>query len=370
VTWKVLVRFPRIKSVHQPVALPDGRIVIGLMQQGISSEIQDDEDGAIAQLIVLMDGTKTIDQICATFAETHPDFDDQSVREVIAALIDNGFVEDAGAPLPGNLTPREAARYGPARNFFAWIDSTPRSSPYDIQSKIKAAKVCLLGIGGTGSAVAAGLVSSGIGALHIADFDTVEEPNLTRQLLYTEQDIDRPKVDSAVDRLRAMNSLVTVTGSTVKAGASNDIAALMEDCDVFVLCADKPHPDIMFWTNEAALRTGTPWFVSFYTGPMAVVGSLIPGETGCWACLHRQEDRREVNAHGRSLTEERPNAVVAASANISGHLCALEVLYHLGGLPTQVRGRVFHWNYAMWDHFYYIDVPHDDDCPACGPTTS
>ena len=146
------------------MALPDGRIVIGLMQQGISSEIQDDEDRAIARLIVLMDGTKTIDQICATFAETHPDFDDQSVREVIAGLIDNGFVEDAGAPLPGNLTPREAARYRPAKNFFAWIDSTPRSSPYDIQSKIKDAKVCLLGIGGTGSAVAAGLVSSGIGA--------------------------------------------------------------------------------------------------------------------------------------------------------------------------------------------------------------
>jgi molybdopterin/thiamine biosynthesis adenylyltransferase len=218
--------------------------------------------------------------------------------------------------------------------------------------------------------VAAGLVSSGIGALHVVDFDHVEEPNLTRQLLYTELDIGRPKVDAAVDRLRQMNSLVEVTGSTVKAGGADDIAALMEDCDLFVLCADEPHPDIMFWTNDAALRTGTPWFVSFYTGPMAVVGSLIPGETGCWACLRRQEDQRELNAHGRPLTEDRPNAVVAASANISGHLCALEILYHLGGLPTQARGRILHWNYGMWDHSYFIDVPRHDDCPTCSSGTS
>ncbi|MFC9975682.1 TOMM precursor leader peptide-binding protein [Spirillospora sp. NPDC127200] len=360
------MRLPRIKRVHQPLALPGDRILIGLMQQGVAAEIQDDRDGGIARLLTLMDGSRTVDQVCAAFAETHPHVDEDSARAVIQDLVSGGFVEDAGAPLPGNLDEREAARYEPARNFFAWIDTTPRSSPYEIQSKIKDTKVALLGLGGTGSAVAAGLVASGIGALHVADFDVVEESNLTRQLLYTEHDVGRPKVDRAVARLRAMNSLVQVTGGALKAGGPDEIAALMEDCDLFVLCADEPHPDIMFWTNEAALRTGTPWFVSFYTGPMAVVGGLVPRETGCWACLRRQEDQREFKAHGRSLTDERPNAVIAASANVSGHLCALEVLYHLAGLPTQARGRVFHWNYAMWDHSYFIEIPHDHDCPACG----
>ncbi|NBE92254.1 MULTISPECIES: HesA/MoeB/ThiF family protein [unclassified Nonomuraea] len=304
----------------------------------MSSEIQDGEDGAIARLIVLMNGTRTVDQICAAFAETHGDVDEESVRAVIDDLIVGGFVEDAGAPAPGNLTPREIERYEPSRNFFAWIDTVPRSSPYEAQSRIKDAKVGLLGIGGTGSAVAAGLVSGGIGALHVADFDIVEEPNLTRQLLYTEADVGRPKVESAVERLRLMNSFVEVTGSTFKAGGADDIASLMDDCDVFVLCADEPQPDIVFWTNEAALRTRTPWFASFYTGPMAVVASMIPGETGCWACLRRQEDQHEIKAHGSPLTEGRPNAVNAASANISGHLCALDVLYHLGGMAPRSAG--------------------------------
>ncbi|RCG27091.1 ThiF family adenylyltransferase [Sphaerisporangium album] len=356
-----------MKLVHRPYALPGNRITIGLMQYGIAAEIQDDEDAAIERLIRLMDGTRTIDEICAEFAETHPAVTEESVREVVDGLVAGGYIEDASAPLPDTLTPREATRYEPARNFFAWIDPTPRSSPYEIQSMIKDARVTLLGIGGTGSAAAAGLVSSGIGSLHVADFDRIEEPNLTRQLLYSEHDIGALKVDTGVARLRAMNSLVEVTGSDTKVTGPDDVAALMDGRDAFVLCADEPHPDIMAWTNQAALRTGTPWFIGFYAGPMAVVGSYIPGETGCWQCLATQEAEREFRAHGRPLAPERPNAVVAATANISGHLCALEVMYHLAGLPAQVRGRIFHWNYARWEHSYFIDFPRDPECPACGP---
>ncbi|WP_203995116.1 PqqD family protein, partial [Sphaerisporangium rufum] len=127
------------------MSLPDGRISIGLMQQGVAAEIQDDVDGSIARLIALMDGTRTVEEIGDAFARTHPGVAEADLREVIQGLIDNGFVEDAAAPLPANLTTREAERYESARNFFAWIDTRPRSSPYEIQSKIKDARVALLG---------------------------------------------------------------------------------------------------------------------------------------------------------------------------------------------------------------------------------
>ncbi|UBU18335.1 TOMM precursor leader peptide-binding protein [Nonomuraea gerenzanensis] len=361
------MRLPRVKRVHQPFVLPGNRIVIGLSQFGVASEIADDEDGSIAAILSLMDGTRTVDDICADFGKTHPGVDDDSVRAVIEDLVGSGFVEDAGAPVPANLSEREIARYESARHFFSWIDTTPRTSPHDVQSRIKQARVSLLGVGGTGSAVAAGLVSSGIGALRLADFDSVEESNLTRQLLYAETDVGRSKVGQAAARLRAMNGAVLVTGSETKVTGPGDVVELMTGCDLFVLCADEPHPEIVQWTNEAALRTGTPWFMSLYTGPMVVVGSFVPGETGCWACLDRQEEARKEKELGRLLPESRPNAVVAASANISGHLCALEVLYQLGGLPAQTRGRVFHWNLAVWDHQYFIDVPRDEGCPVCGP---
>ncbi|MFI6942142.1 HesA/MoeB/ThiF family protein [Streptomyces sp. NPDC050418] len=362
---------PRIKSVHAPFAVPGNRIVIGLMQYGIASEMEDDADGTIERLITLLDGSRDIDTVCADLTATHPDVDPESVREAVGDLVASGFVEDAAAPLPANLTEREAARYESPRHFFAWIDSEPRTSPYEIQSRLKDARVTVLGLGGTGSAVAAGLVGSGIGHLHCVDFDAVEEPNLSRQLLYSEADIGQSKTKRAVERLREMNSLVTVTAQDQRIEGVDDIAALMEPADAFVLCADEPNPDILHWTNEAALRTGTPWFVSLYTGPMAVVGGYLPGTTGCYECLSRQENRREYFSDNRPLFPQgRENAVIAASASVSGHLAALEVVYHLGGLPTQVSGRILHWNFANWDHHYFIDIPHDADCTACGEATS
>lgn len=353
---------PRIKEVHSPFALPGGRIVIGLAQYGIASEIQDD-DGTIERLLVLMDGTRDVDGICADLPEVDP----VSVREVIEELTDAGFVEDGGAPLPDAVSEREAARYRAPRNYYAWIDDVRRTSPFEVQARLKGSSVAVLGLGGTGSAVVAGLVASGVGTVHCADFDAVEESNLCRQLLYAESDVGSGKVDRAVARLREMNSLVDVTGEEVQASSVDDLVALMDGRDAFVLCADQPDPDIMRWTNEAALKTGTPWFVSLYTGPMAVVGGYEPGVTGCWECLERQESRRDHRTGNRRLLpERRGNAVVAASASVSGHLCALEVVYHLGGLPRQVVGRILHWNFAHWGHHYFIDIPKYDDCATCG----
>ncbi|MGH8917513.1 MAG: TOMM precursor leader peptide-binding protein, partial [Actinomycetes bacterium] len=362
---------PRIKNVHSPFALPDNRIVIGLMQYGVASEIDDDADHTIEALLLLMDGNHNLEEICTDLATTHPDIDPDSVRKVIADLTAAGFVEEAEYALPSGLTEREAARYESPRHYYAWIDPTPRSSPYEIQGRLKQSSVAVVGLGGTGSAVASGLVASGVGAVHCVDFDKVEEPNLCRQLLYTEADIGEPKLDRALDRLRAMNSLVSVTGSEQRVSSADDMADLMSGSDALVLCADQPHLDIMRWTNEAALRTSTPWFVSLYTGPMAVVGAYHPGITGCWSCLRRQEDAREYFSNNRQLLPEgRHNAVVAASATVSGQLCALEVVYHLAGLPTQVSGRVLHWNFANWDHHYFINIPRYPDCPACGRNTS
>ncbi|HET9139778.1 ThiF family adenylyltransferase [Actinophytocola sp.] len=357
---------PRIKAVHCPLVLPGNRIRLGLGQYGVAAEVEDDT-GAIERILTLMDGTRDRAGIRAGVAATHPDVDPDSVDEAIDDMIAAGFAEDAAAPLPEALTEREAARYAAPRHFYAWIDTTPRTSPYEVQARLRNASVTLLGLGGTGSAVAQGLVASGIGALHCVDFDVVEEPNLCRQLLYTEQDIGASKLKRALDRLRAMNSLVDVTGEERRADCAADIAELMTGRDAFVLCADKPQPDIMRWTNEAALATGTPWFVALYTGPMTVVAGYLPGETGCWECGRRDFDAQETVRDGRKLLSgQRPNAVVPASANVTGQLCALEVVYHLGGLATQVRGRILHWNLGRWDHQYFIDVQRYPDCPACG----
>jgi molybdopterin/thiamine biosynthesis adenylyltransferase len=355
---------PAVKAVHRPMVLPGRRIQLGAWLYGVSSEIVDDESGSLQRLLQLMDGSRDVLKIWSQLRVTHPGWELGDVRDVIEQLAEAGHVEDMGAPLPAGLTQADAHRYRSVRQYFSWLDPLPRSSPNEVLARIRRARVALVGLGGTGASVAASLVATGIGALHCVDAGRVEPAGLAGQVLCTEADIGRPQADAAVDRLCALNSTVEVTGEQLELRSVADIERLMDGRDVVVLCTDRP-AGVQSWTNRAALRTSTPWFLATCTGPTASVGGFLPGVTGCWECAGGPGERRD-DAAGQYLFGTGPDAVVAASVAVSGHLCALEVLNHLGGLPGQARGRMFHHNLARWDHHYFVDARRDPHCPACG----
>jgi molybdopterin-synthase adenylyltransferase len=360
------VKHPRVKPIHHPVRTTDGRIRIGTLQYGVASEIQDDAEGSLWRLLGLMDGTRSVEGIVAASGGVDPD----SVRETVATLVAAGFVEDAGAAPPAELAPAEIERYASNTRYFAWVDTEARPSPLEIQRRLKNAHVTVLGLGGTGGAVAMGLVAAGIGALRCVDFDHVELSNLSRQLLYGERDVGRPKVQSAVLRLSEINGHVDVTGTELRATSPDDVVALMEQTDLLVLSADQPTPELQLWTSEAALRTKTPWLISSYAGPMVVTGLFVPYVTGCYECFLaklRDGNRRRYGGGAEALlTDDAGNAVIAPTANVTGHLGALEVIYFLTGLKPQTVGRVLHQNLMRYDHLYYFEPTARPECPACG----
>ncbi|MGH8929946.1 MAG: ThiF family adenylyltransferase [Egibacteraceae bacterium] len=152
--------------------------------------------------------------------------------------------------------------------------------------------------------------------------------------------------------------------------SADDVVTLMQGCDLLILCADQPHPDIQLWTNEAALRTATPWTICLYTGPMMVTGIFIPRQTPCYRCYLETEPTllvSESGERGEALFAPAGNAVIAPSANLTGHLGALDAIYFLTGLKAQTVGRVFHQNLMIYDHHYYIEPSFSHSCPACGP---
>src|SRR5512147_2229156 len=73
------------------------------------------------------------------------------------------------------------------------------------QQRLKAARVLCVGAGGLGSPLALYLGAAGVGTLGIVDFDVVDYTNLQRQILHSTPDVGRPKLDSAAEKLRAMN---------------------------------------------------------------------------------------------------------------------------------------------------------------------
>src|SRR5687768_10487575 len=89
------------------------------------------------------------------------------------------------------------------------------------QEKLKAAKVLLVGAGGLGSPLGLYLAAAGVGTLGIVDFDVVDETNLQRQLLHGTDDVGRPKLDSARDRILETNPHVRVEAHATRLSSEN-----------------------------------------------------------------------------------------------------------------------------------------------------
>src|SRR5690606_17422776 len=71
------------------------------------------------------------------------------------------------------------------------------------QKRLKSSRVLVVGLGGLGSPLAMYLAAAGVGTLGLIDFDVVDLSNLQRQLLHDTDQVGKPKIDSAIRRLRA-----------------------------------------------------------------------------------------------------------------------------------------------------------------------
>jgi molybdopterin/thiamine biosynthesis adenylyltransferase len=337
------------------------------MHYGLATEL-DDESGLVWPLCELMDGTRGTDEVIAAVARDQKAPADE-VAEVLDFLVASGWVEDAGAALPSSLSAREAERYKRSAQYLGWIDDSPRSSPYEHQARLKASRVVVLGVGGTGSAAAASLAACGIGQLHFLDMDVVELGNLVRQLLFTEADIGKPKAEVAADRLRALNSDIEITAAVTELTGPDSIAEAARGADVFLLCADKPQ-GIADWASQAALRLGVPWVMGMYDGPKLQVATFIPGVTGCMECLKVTDRERLAELGLDDLPEARSfpdfNPVMAPTAQMTGHFAAMEVIFLLLGLRVGTAGRMLHRNFLDPEHQYFIDATRRPDCAMCG----
>lgn len=355
---------PRIKEMASPIMLPGGRMWIGSPQYGLGSELTGANVELTWDVCQAMNGSLTQDEVIATVASSRA-ADRSIVEQIVEFLITSGWVEDAGASPPPELTQRDVERYKSNADYFTWVDQVPRSSVYELQAKLKASRVTVLGLGGTGSAVATSLAASGIGQMHLVDGDEIELSNLSRQILYTEDDIGKSKSDVAVRRLGALNNDIDITGSALFVEGPSDIRREVNGSDLFLHCIDQPR-EALQWSNTVSLELGMPWQFAAYTGPMLVVGTFTPGKTGCYQCITDSQERKD-RANGTmeiaTRRRARDNPVLAPTAQISGNLAAMEAINYLLGMNVQTAGRMFHHNFLDYEHHYYIDAGDSSECP-------
>lgn len=147
---------------------------------------------------------------------------------------------------------------------------------------IRNSTVCVVGIGATGSPVADLFVRAGVGRIRLIDGDTVDISNLHRQILFSEKDIDRKKVDAAEERLKSVNSGCTIEKIPEFLNKEN-AAEYLEGCNLVIDGTDNMETRRLI--NSFCVGSRKPWIFISSIGTVAQVKAVIPGVTSCLECF-------------------------------------------------------------------------------------
>jgi len=222
------------------------------------------------------------------------------------------------------------------------------------QARIAASKVLLVGAGATGSALAESLLRAGIGELVLFDRDLVDEGNLARQSLYTEEDLGRPKAEAARRRLSAIDSQ-----ARIQAFVADARPALLEPhlAGTDLILDGTDNFATRFMLNDLALREKIPWIYTAAIGETAVCMPVLPGETACLQCLYPEmpEDGLSCDAGGIL------HATVLAAAAMS----VAEALKILAGRPEALIRRLRHREVWSGRRANLSTLEPRKGCPAC-----
>ena len=155
------------------------------------------------------------------------------------------------------------------------------------QERLLDSQVLIVGCGALGTAQAEMLARAGIGRLSLADRDFVDESNLQRQTLFTEDDARQriPKAVAAQNQLQKINSDITIDARIVDVNHSN-VEGLIAGCDVVIDGTD--NFATRYLINDACVKHGIPWVYGAAVGSYGVTMTIRPHQTACLRCIFEQ----------------------------------------------------------------------------------
>lgn len=215
---------------------------------------------------------------------------------------------------------------------------TSGGNKYDIQRRIKEARVCLLGCGGLGSHILFELAALGIENITITDFDTIELSNMNRQILYKNSDIGKTKVLTAKERILEFNPAMKITANSQRLSSVQDVRDIITGHDLVICVADKPRDKMVMWLNEACCRSRIPFINGGLDQRRALFYSVVPGVSGCVECWHSSVTEGSVQKQivNNDLASEKdysaPAPALSALVSVATGVIVSEAIKLLTGL--------------------------------------
>lgn len=226
------------------------------------------------------------------------------------------------------------------------------------QGRLKNAKVVCVGAGGLGSPILMYLASAGVGTIGIVEFDTVDESNLQRQIIYSQSDIGKSKVDIATKKIMEINPLVNVITHNLKLDNSN-VMEIFKDYDLIIDGSD--NFATRYLINDACVLLNKPYIwgsVLRFDGQVSVFWSQ---HGPCYRCLHPVPP-----SDTPSCSEAGVLGVLCASI---GSIQATEAIKLITGIGEPLIGSIIMYD-ALSMMFRSLNLSKDPSCIACGKNST
>jgi sulfur-carrier protein adenylyltransferase/sulfurtransferase len=224
------------------------------------------------------------------------------------------------------------------------------------QQKLKAAKVLCIGAGGLGSPLSLYLTAAGVGTLGIVDFDVVDYTNLQRQIIHTTDDVGRKKLDSAAEKLKAINPFLNLQTFETKLTSANALDLFRE----FDIVADgTDNFPTRYLVNDACVLTGKP---NVYGSIFRFEGqaSVFATEDGpCYRCLYPEPPPPGL------VPSCAEGGVLGILPGLVGVIQATETIKLILGAGESLAGRLLLVD-SLSMKFRELKLRKNPDCPVCG----
>src|ERR1700677_896957 len=246
------------------------------------------------------------------------------------------------------LTPQEIQRY--ARHLIM-----PEVA-MEGQKRLKAARVLCIGTGGLGSPLSLYLAAAGVGTLGLVDFDIVDVSNLQRQIIHFTNDVGRPKIASAEEKLTAINPELKIVRHEHAVDSSNALD-MFAGYDVIVDGTD--NFPTRYLVNDACVLLGKP---NVYGSIFRFDGqaSVFATEAGpCYRCLYPEPPPPGL------VPSCAEGGVLGILPGLVGVIQATEVIKLILGKGDSLVGRLLLVD-ALNMRFRELKLRKNPECPVCG----
>jgi len=224
------------------------------------------------------------------------------------------------------------------------------------QKKLKAASVLLVGTGGLGAPLGLYLAAAGIGRIGLVDFDTVDFTNLQRQVIHFTSDVGRKKLDSAAEKMQAINPHLKITRHEVALTSENALE-ILKDYDLVIDGTD--NFPTRYLVNDACVLLGKPnvYGSIFRFEGQATVFAYEGGP--CYRCLYPEPPPPGL------VPSCAEGGVLGILPGTIGLIQATEAVKLILGIGEPLVGRLLLYD-ALGMRFRELKLRKNAECPVCG----